>query len=99
VVDTFHSALVEAGASDEDAKERAWKLGMTLMRDWMPAGTALRRLGQAMQNGGTTEEQLRILFAAYDKDNPNSGLIQKISEQLGVPKLIPNALPENVEVR
>jgi hypothetical protein len=54
VVDTFHSALVEAGATDEDAKERASKLGMTLMRDWMPAGTALRRLGQAMQQGART---------------------------------------------
>jgi hypothetical protein len=72
---------------------------MTLMRDWMPAGTALRRLGQAMQQGQNTKEQLRILFAAYDKDNPNSGLVQKISEQLGVPKLIPNVLPDNLEVR
>ena len=39
------------------------------------------------------------LFAAYDKDNPNSRLIQKISEHLGVEKLIPNVLPDNVEVR
>ena len=100
VVDTFHSALVEAGATDEDAKERSWKLAMTLMRDWMPAGTALRRLGQAMQQGQNTEDQLRIIFAAYDRDNPaNSGLIQKISEQLGVEKLIPDVLPEDVEVR
>jgi hypothetical protein len=66
----------------------------------MPAGTALRRLGQAMQQGQNTEDQIRIIFAAYDKDNPaNPGLVQKISEQLGVEKLIPNLLPEKVEVR
>lgn len=101
IVDTFHSALVEgANLNDEEANERAWKLALTMMRDWMPAGTELRRLGQAMQNGTNTEDQLRILFAAYNRDNPaNPGLIQKISEQLGIPKLIPNVLPDNVEVR
>jgi hypothetical protein len=53
-----------------------------------------------MQQGQNTEDQLRILFAAYNRDNPaNPGLIQKISEQLGVQKLIPNVLPDNVEVR
>jgi hypothetical protein len=37
---------------------------------------------------------------AYDRDNPaNPGLIQKISEELGVEKLIPNVLPDDLEVR
>jgi hypothetical protein len=40
------------------------------------------------------------LFATYTRDNPaNPGLVQKISEQLGIPKLIPNVLPDDVEVR
>ncbi len=100
IVGTLHAAGVEGmNLNDEEANGRAWKLTMELMKDWMPAGTALRRLGQAMQQGNTTEEQLRILFAAYQKDNPNSGLIQKISEQLGIPKLIPSPLPDNLEVR
>lgn len=103
IADTVYDSvkLAAAGAGDNgDAQEKAWKFTFDLLRNWVPGGVTLRRLGQAMKEGDNTEDQLKILFAAYDRDNPGKlGTIQDLSRKIGIEKLIPDVLPDSAEVK